>query len=209
MNILDTLRWRYASKAMNGEKVAQEKVNKILEAINLAPTSLGMQAYKVFVVENQDLKNRLCEVSKDQQPVAGCSHLLIFAARTELADRDFDAYQKALKSAGKDDETCTRYMQKIKGYVGGIDSNKIPGWLICQTYIALGVACVAAANEQIDSVPMEGFDKEKVDEILSLKEKGYTSTLLLPLGYRDQENDWNANGHKVRKGVDNLVELIK
>ncbi|SEP58749.1 Nitroreductase family protein [Thalassovita taeanensis] len=77
-----------------------------------------------------------------------------------------------------------------------------------QAYIALGIALVAAAEQEVDSTPMEGFDPSKVDEILGLKERGLRSVVLLPLGYRDASADWLLPMKKVRKPLDAIVTKV-
>lgn len=210
MSIIDNLKWRHACKAMNGKIVPQETVDKILEAIRLAPTSLGMQAYKVFVIENKTLKQTIFNKACPQQPVVGCSHLLVFAARTEIAACDYDAYFNIMQTErNKTDEQIEKYREKIEGFVNSKVGANQPAWLISQTYIGLGVACVAAAEAQVESVPIEGFDRNQMDEILSLKEKGYKSTLLLPLGYKDEANDWWGGERKLRKRTNDFIEVVK
>lgn len=210
MNVIENLKWRHACKAMNGKAVPQETVDKILEAIRLAPTSLGMQAYKVFVIENKDLKQTIFDKACPQQPVVGCSHLLVFAARTEIAASDYDLYFSIMQTErNKTDEQIEKYREKIEGFVNLKVGTNQPTWLVNQTYIGLGVACVAAAEAKIESVPIEGFDRVQLDEILSLKEKGYKSTLLLPLGYKDEANDWWDGEKKLRKSINDFIEVIK
>lgn len=210
MTTIDNLQWRHACKAMNGQQVPQETINRILEAIRLAPSSLGMQAYKVFVIENKNLKEKIFDSACPQQPIVGCSHLLVFAARTEIAEKDYDAYFHIMQSErNKTDEYIANYREKIEGFVNLKVGSNQPTWLINQTYIGLGVACVAAAEARIESVPIEGFDRAKMDEILSLKEKGYKSTILLPLGYKDETNDWWDGEKKLRKNINDFIEVFK
>lgn len=209
MNLLEDLRWRYASKSMNGTKVSEDKIDRILEAINLTPTSLGMQAYKVLVIENQELKQRIFDESCPQQPVIGCSHLLVFVTNTDISDQFMDDYFNLIeekRNMGK--EWMDKYRAKIEGFKAK-NSGNIENWLSRQVYIALGFACVAAANERVDSVPIEGYDKSILDEILNLKEKNQSSVVMLPLGYSDPETDWMSKLPKVRKELKDLIEVIK
>ena len=78
MNLLDRLKWRYAAKAMNGQKVPQDKMDNIIEAISLAPTSSGLQPFEVFVITNQEVKDKIRPVAWNQSVVSDCSHLLVF-----------------------------------------------------------------------------------------------------------------------------------
>lgn len=209
MKLIDDLKWRHACKGMNGERVPQEKIERILEAINMAPTSLGLQAYKVFVIENQELKEKIKNEACPQQPVAACSHLLVFASYTQITEKDLDKYFDLIKiKRNPGEEWLNNYRKKI-GFFMEKNYNNFENWLARQTYIALGVACVAAANERVDSVPIEGYDKDILDNILKLKEQNLASTFMLPLGYKDLEKDWMSNQPKVRKDLAELVEVIK
>lgn len=209
MKLTEGLQWRHACKGMNGEKIPQEKVNKILEAINLAPTSLGLQAYKVLVIENQELKETIFKEACPQQPITACSHLLVFASYTQITTKDLDTYFDLIKrKRNPGDEWLSNYRKKVEGFMER-NYNYFEDWLARQTYIALGVACVAAASERIDSVPVEGYDKAALDKILKLKERNLASTVMLPLGYKDPEKDWMNNQPKVRKDLNDLIEVIR
>jgi nitroreductase len=194
---------------MNGTKVSQEKVDRILEAINLAPTSLGLQAFKVLVIENNELKEQILAEACPQQPIKECSHLLVFTSYTQVTENTLDEYFaliEKVRNPGK--EWCDHYREKIEFFMEKNYGN-VEGWLASQVYIALGVACTAAANERVDSVPIEGFNKEVLNSVLHLAEKGLTSVVLLPLGYKDEVNDWLNNVPKVRKDSKDLFEVIK
>ncbi|MDR2954285.1 MAG: nitroreductase family protein [Prevotella sp.] len=209
MDLLHNLNWRHACKGMNGSKVPQEKVDRILEAINLAPTSLGMQAYKVIVIENQDLKQKIYNEACPQQPIIACSHLLLFAPFTQITSEYLDEYFDLIKrKRNPDPEWSKKYRTKIEGFMER-NYNNFESWLTKQVYIALGVACVAAANEEVDSVPIEGFDKDALNRILDLPSQHLSSGILLPLGYRDPGKDWMNGQPKVRKDLKDLIEIIK
>lgn len=209
MNLIDNLNWRHACKRMNGSKVSPEIINNILEAINLVPTSLGLQAYKVFVIENKELKDQIFKEACPQQPIIECSHLLVFATYTQITEKYLDEYFALIerkRNPGR--EWCDNYRTRINYFVENNTEN-MENWLARQTYIALGVACVAAADEKIDSVPIEGFNKEEMNRILNLPEQHLSSVVLLPLGHKDPELDWLNNKPKVRKDLFDLIELIK
>ena len=209
MNLIEDLKWRYACKGMNGAKVPQDKIERILEAINLAPTSLGMQVFKVFVIENKELKQKIFDESCQQQPVTECSHLLVFATGTQITEKYLDSYFDLIerkRNPGK--EWLDKYRKKIEAFK---DKNfeYLEDWLARQVYIALGFACVAAANERVDSVPIEGFDKNELNRILNLPEQHLSAVVMLPLGYKDPEKDWMSNQPKIRKEAKDLFEVIK
>lgn len=211
MSLIDDLKWRHACKRMNGSKVPQEKIDRILEAVNLAPTSLGLQAFKVIVIENKALKEQILNESCPQQPVKECSHLLVFASYKEVTPKMLDEYFALIdkvRNPGK--EWMDHYREKINGYIQGAGtSTNAAAWLAAQVYIALGIACTAAANERVDSVPIEGFSKTELDRILGLADKGLASVVLLPLGYKDEANDWLSHVPKVRKDINDVVEVIR
>lgn len=209
MNLIEDLNWRHACKGMDGNKIPQQTVEKILEAINLTPTSLGLQAYKVLVIENEELKQKIYNEACQQQPVTGCSHLLVFASYTQITDKYLDEYFELIsrkRNPGK--EWCDKYRKKIE-FFREKNFNDLEGWLAKQTYIALGVACTVAANERVDTVPVEGFDKEALNRILNLPEQNLSATFILPLGYKDPNLDWMNKQPKVRKDLQDLIEIIK
>lgn len=209
MNLIDDLNWRHACKGMNGTKVSKEKIDNILEAINLAPTSLGMQVFKVLVIENQKLKEQIFNEACQQQPVTACSHLLVFATGTQITEKYLDDYFALIerkRNPGKD--WCDKYRKKIETFREKNYEN-LEGWLARQVYIALGFACVVAANERVDSVPIEGFDKNILNKILNLPDQHLSAVVMLPLGYKDPEKDWINNQPKVRKDTKDLFEVIK
>lgn len=210
MELLDKLKWRYASKAMNGQKVEQEKVDRILEAAILAPTSSGLQPFEIFVVTNQAVKDQIKEAASNQPQVSDCSHLLVFAAWDHYtAERINYMFDLTNEVRGFTNDGWEGYRQ----FLLNAYTNKSPEENFIHTskqvYIAFGAALIAAAFEGVDATPMEGFSPEKVDEILGLKEKGLSSVLLLPLGYRDQEKDWLAQLEKVRKPKDKIITEVK
>ncbi len=209
MNLIEDLKWRYACKGMNGVKVPQDKIDRILEAINLAPTSLGMQVFKVLVIENQELKQQIFDKSCEQQPITGCSHLLVFATGTQITEKYLDNYFDLIerkRNPGK--EWLDKYRKKIESFRSK-NFEHLEEWLARQVYIALGFACVAAANERVDSVPIEGFDKGALNRILNLPEQHLSAVVMLPLGYKDPEKDWMSNQPKIRKEAKDLFEVIK
>lgn len=209
MELLNKLNWRYATKSMNGKKVAEEKIDNIIEAISLAPTSSGLQPFEVFVITNQELKEKIKPVAWNQSVVTDCSHLLVFAAwDTYTEDRINKMFDLVNEVRGFKNEGWENYRQMLLKSYPQKDAEENFNHAAKQAYIAFGHAVIAAAFEGVDSTPMEGFDPAAVDEILNLKEKGLRSCVLLPLGYRDVENDWLANLKKVRKSKADLVNRI-
>ena len=207
--LLDLLDWRYATKKMDPAKpVSQDKVDIIIEAIRMAPTSSGTQPFELIVVTNPDVRSDICKAAGEQSPITDGSHLLVFAA--------WDNY-----TAQRIDEVTALNIQErgdlplISGYYGNLKTNYLPrdpqvnyAHAARQAYIALGIALVACAEQGVDSTPMEGFDPAKVDEILGLKALGLRSVVLLPLGHRDPTGDWLLPMKKVRKSLDAMVTTV-
>lgn len=209
MELLDKLNWRYATKAMNGEKVAQEKIDQIIEAISLSPTSSGLQPFEVLVITNQDVKEKIKAVAWNQSVVTDCSHLLVFAAwDTYTADRINHMFDLTNDVRGFKNEGWENYRQQLLSIYPQRDAEENFQHAARQAYIAFTNAINAAAFLGVDSTPMEGFDPEAVDNILNLKEKGLRSCVMLPVGVRDENNDWLMNLKKVRKPKAELVTEI-
>ena len=209
MELLERLNWRYAAKAMNGEKVPQAKIDNIIEAISLAPTSSGLQPFEVFIVTNQEIKDKIKPVAWNQSVVSDCSHLFVFAAwDTYTADRINKAFDLVNEVRGFKNEGWENYRQMLLKTYPQQDAEANFQHAARQAYIGFTEALTACAFEEVDCTPMEGFDANAVDEILGLRAKGLRSCVLLPVGYRKTENDWLVNLKKVRKPKEDLVTLI-
>jgi nitroreductase/dihydropteridine reductase len=209
MELLDKLKWRYAAKAMNGQKVSEDKINNILEAASLAPTSSGLQPFEIMVVTNQEIKEKIRAIGWNQSVITDCSHLLVFAAwDTYTAERINKMFDLTNEARGFVNEGWENYRQMLLNSYPQKDAEVNFQHAARQAYIAFSQAIAAAAFEGVDSTPIEGFDPDALDEILNLREKGLRSCVILPLGYRDAENDWLVNLTKVRKSREDLVTLI-
>jgi len=210
MDLIEKLNWRYAAKAMNGEVVPEEKVDRILEAISLAPTSSGLQPFEVLVIKNPELKAEIKKISWNQSVVTDGSHLLVFAAwDTYTAERINKMFDLTNEIRGTKPEGFENYRRQLLKTYPQRDAEENFNHAAKQAYIALSHAMVAAACEDVDSTPLEGFDPAALDEILGLKAKGLRSCAMLPLGYRDTEKDWLVNQTKVRKSREDLVTVIE
>lgn len=210
MELIDKLNWRYAAKAMNGNKIPQEKIDNIIEAISLAPTSSGLQPFEIIVITNQELKEKIRPISWNQSVITDCSHLIVFAAwDTYTAERINKMFDLTNKVRGFKNEGWENYRQMLLGSYPQKDAEVNFNHATKQAYIAFSQAIAAAAFEGVDSTPLEGFDPDALDKILGLKEKGLRSCVMLPLGYRDAENDWLVNLKKVRKEKEDLVTIME
>lgn len=206
----EKLNWRYATKKMDASKpVSQDKVDRILEAANLAPTSSGLQPFEIIVVTNPEVKAKLSVAAYGQSQIVDGSHVLVFAAWDNYTAERIDAVVANLeaKRGGKSD-AVTGYYDNLKAQYLPRSAEVNYDHAARQAYIAFGVALTAAAFEAVDSTPMEGFDPAKVDEILGLREKGLRSVTLMPLGYRADAGDWLNGAKKVRKPMDEMVTLV-
>lgn len=209
MELLDKLNWRYATKAMNGKTVDEDKIDRILEAARLAPTSSGLQPFEIIVITNNDIKEQIKPVAWDQSVITDSSHLLVFAAwDTYTAERINQVFDMTNSVRGYENEGFENYRQMLLNTYPQKDAEENFIHASKQAYIAFGFAVAAAAYEGVDATPMEGFDPDAVDKILGLREKGLRSAVLLPLGYRDEDNDWLANQVKVRKPKEQLVTVL-
>lgn len=208
--LTDTLNWRYATKKMDAtQAVPAEKVERILEAIRLAPTSSGLQPFEVLVVTNPDVKARLRAAAFDQAQITDGSHVLVFAAWDNYTDARLDDWMalNAAKRGGPTD-TLTAYAERLRGIYVPRDAEENYQHAARQAYIALGFALTAAAFEKVDSTPMEGFDPAQVDEILGLRARGLRSVVILPLGYRAAAGDWLNGLPKVRRDRTDMISEI-
>ena len=210
MNALnELLNWRYATKKMDPTKaVSQEKVDTIIEAVRMAPTSSGTQPFELIVVTNPELRGKIAEAASGQTPITDGSHLLVFAAWDNYTSERIDEVTQLNIDARGDIPLIHDYYNNLKSNYVPRDAEVNYAHAARQAYIALGIALVAAAEQEVDSTPMEGFDPAKVDEILGLKERGLRSVVLLPLGYRDPAGDWLLPMKKVRKSRDTIVTQV-
>ena len=210
-DLINKLKWRYATKKMDASRpVPQQKIENILEAIRLTASSSGLQPYEVIVVTNPELRAQIVPHAWNQAQITDCSHLLVFAAwdnyTAERINRMFDLVND---ERGFKNEGWEAYRQKLLAAYVPRDAETNYQHAARQAYIGLGTALIAAAEEGVDSTPMEGFDPDKVDEILSLRARGLRSVILLPLGYRAEEGDWLVNLKKVRRSREDFVSEMQ
>jgi len=208
--LLDQLNWRYAAKKYNpSRKVPAVKLERILEAIRLAPTSSGLQPFELFVVTNQELREKIKAIGYQQQQIVDCSHLLVFAAWDDTtAKRVNMMFDLANEIRQTHNEGWENYRQMLLGIVASRGEEVNFQLAARQAYIALGVALVAAAAEEVDATPMEGFDPDALDEILQLRQHGLRSVVIMPIGYRDEVGDWLVGLKKVRRSRDALITEV-
>lgn len=210
-DLIQKLQWRYATKKMNPLKaVPPEKVERILEAARLAPTSSGLQPYEIIVVTSKELREKIKPIAWNQGQITDCSHLLVFAAWDNYTPERINAMFDLVKEQrGFTSEGWENYRKMLLSNYPGRDPQVNFEHAARQAYIGLGAALIAAAFEEVDSTPMEGFDPKALDEILGLGLRGLRSVAILPLGYRDEANDWLVNLKKVRRPREEFItEMI-
>lgn len=211
MSLIDDLQWRHATKAYDPtKKVSQEDITKIVEAARLAPTSSGLQPFNVFVVENQEIKQKLSEGSLNPECMIECSHVLVFAAwDTYTAERIDTMFEYTAEERGLPKDRFSGYTDMLKAsYLTRADELNF-AHTARQTYIALGLALAQAAELRIDSTPAEGFKNEVVDSVLGLDKLGLKSVTLMYVGYADQERDWLGSMKKVRTPIEDFAIELK
>ena len=206
MNFTDALRWRYATKKFDPSKVVDEStVESLLDAANLSATSYGLQPFKLVVIRNQELQDQLITSSYGQRQVADASHVIVIAARTDV-DADYISQyvdliesERALGAGTMDD-----YKAIMTGAVTGMSADAMSDWTAKQAYIVLGTLLAACGTQQIDACPMEGFVANEYNEILKLGQHNLSAVVVVPIGYR-AEDDVNQNNKKVRRPLDEMV----
>jgi len=206
MSSIDNLQWRYAVKKFDQHKSLTEvQINILKEAFNLTATSYGLQPVKLVVVKNKEIQQSLVPHSWNQQQVADASHLLVLCVQKELTPEDIESYFNLVKSTrNTPDEILNPFKSFLKDAINSKSKDEITSWAKNQAYIALGNLMTVAANEKIDSCPMEGFAPEKYDEILNLKSHNLASVLVMPVGFR-AEDDYMKDLKKVRRKISEVV----
>ncbi len=197
MNLLDNLKWRYATKQFNSEKIVTNTDLEFLkEAIQLSVSSYGLQFYQVLIVTDKEIRRKLRLASWDQPQITDASHLFIFCRQTRDYHQGVDEYiQRVIDT------------QHIKNSIENMTPEDRKSWTEKQTYLALSNLLTACAEKRIDSCPMEGFDKQAYDRILNLNELGLSASVIAPVGYRSIK-DVTANRTKVRKPLLDLFQSI-
>ena len=208
-NFIENASWRYATKKYDtAKKVSQSDLDALKKGVSLTATSYGLEPYKVFIVENQNLKEKLVEASWGQKIVAEASHVFVFANILDFGSVQMDAYFENLT------KTRNIPMDAVKGYsdfmqttINGMSLENRNIWTAKQTYLALGNLLNAAAELKIDATPMEGISPEKYNEIMGLNALGLSAVLACPIGYRS-EDDATQFYKKVRKSQQDLFTTL-
>ena len=209
MDTIQQLEWRYAAKKFDKTKtLSKDKLHTIKQAFNLTATSFGLQTINLIVIENKDLRASLVEHAYGQSQVIDASHLLVICIQENIKEQHIsDYYSNIKKIRATPDEVLDPYKKSLMDMMKRMSIEEKQQWSKNQAYIALGNLMTVCAIEKIDSCPMEGFAPKKFDEVLKLKEKHLKSVLLLPVGYR-ADDDMFANFEKVRRPIEeSIIEL--
>ena len=206
---MEAMDFRHACKIFDEtKKISDEDMKFILEVGRKSPSSFGQEGWKFLVITNEELKAKLRPFCWDQPQITTCSHLVIILAaidavkpesgvpalrfaRREMPQEKKDFYNKLYK----DHLTVTKVLDS--------DEN-VYSWTARQTYIAAGNMMTAAAIKGIDSCPIEGFEKAKVEEVLGLDTKKFQLSMVLPFGYRI-----NPQSTQMRLPFEEVIEFIK
>jgi nitroreductase len=206
MNTIESLKWRYAVKKFNNKKLLnKEQINIIKEAFNLTATSYGLQPLKLLVISNKEIQKELVAHSWNQPQVLEASHLLVICIPKTYSKNEVEAYFDLVqKIRNTPIEIIKPFKEFLTAEIDKKSQEELLGWNKNQAYLALGNLLTVCALEKIDACPMEGFIPEKYDEVLGLSEKNLTSTLVLPVGFR-ADDDYMKDLKKVRKNTNDVV----
>jgi len=208
--ILKALNWRYAVKVFDkNKKVSDEDLYTILESARLSPSSSGIEMWKFIVVENGEVRTKLREAGDNQPKITDASHLIVLTYRT---DTEKNLVKERLERTAKIQNQSIETLGGLKAVLEGgvakhIKQEDLEYWVKAQAYIPLGMMIYTSSLLGVDAGPMEGFNPEKVDEILGLHEKNLKSVTMLALGYRGE--DPASTRPKVRREFEEVIEFVK
>jgi nitroreductase/dihydropteridine reductase len=205
-DIIDQLKWRYATKKFDDTKIlSEEKLTILKESFNLTATSYGLQPLKMVVIGNSELKEKLVPITMKQEQVMNASHVLVLCTETEMnSDYIKEYFNRVEETRNTSRDVLSSFENFLIAEFSEKSKNNVETWMAKQAYLALGNLLTVCALEDIDSCPIEGFEPEKYDELLGLNEMGLRSVLVLAIGYR-AEDDFFSGFKKVRRGVDEVI----
>ena len=208
MTTIQQQQWRYACKKFDATKqLTQQQVKALGQAFNLTATSYGLQPMKLIVVHNKALQEKLVPASYGQNQVFEASHVLVLCAQKDMEEQHIQDYFERVKELrNTPDEILNPFKKHLLHWASNTKQEDLEQWARKQTYIALGNLLNTCAALEIDSCPMEGFNPEAYDELLELKGSNFTSSLVLPVGFRHDE-DYMAGLAKVRKKEEDIIEF--
>ncbi|VXB09199.1 NAD(P)H-dependent oxidoreductase [Maribacter litoralis] len=207
--ILNKLNWRYATKNFDSSKqVSNEDLNTLLEAGRLTASSYGLQPYEIYVIKNEEVRKELRKASYDQPQITDASYIIVLANKPTFDDSMIDDYiANIMKVRGLSKEDLEGFSKTMKSTLLDLPDAYKGAWTSNQAYIVLGNLMTIAAEMEIDTCPMEGFDKEQYNEILGLTDKGLNAAVVLAVGYRSSE-DATQHYPKVRYPEEQIITHI-
>ena len=207
--LLDNLNWRYATKKFDAtKKISSADLNTLKEAVRLAASSYGLQPYKVVIVENPEIREKLKAAAYGQTQITDASQIFIFANDLNAGAESVDAYIKNIsETRGVPTDALAGFADMMKGTIANLSQDAKNIWTAKQTYIALGTLLAAAAELKIDATPMEGFNAAAFNEILGFDKLGLNASVIATVGYRHGEDD-TQHYKKVRKSHEELFITI-
>lgn len=208
-NIIEDLNWRYATKRYDStKKVDDGKLNIIKESLRLVPTSFGLQPLKYLIITDPEIRLKLQGASFNQSQITEASHLIVICTFIEIRDNDIEDYlQEMVATQETEPSKLEGFRKYLKSSLAPLSQKEKKEWNSKQAYIALGQLLHTCAQLRIDATPMEGFEPEKYDDIMALKERNLQATLVCPIGYRHKE-DQAQHRKKVRRKMEHLFEEI-
>ncbi len=207
--LLENLNWRYATKKFDAtKKISASDLNTLKEAVRLSASSYGLQPYKVIIVENPEVREKLNAAAYGQTQITDASQLFIFANDLDLGAVSVDNYIKNIsETRGVPVEALGGFSDMMKGTIANLSEEAKNIWSAKQTYIALGTLLSAASELKIDATPMEGFNAAQFNEILGFDKLGLNASVIATVGYRHDEDD-AQHYKKVRKSHEELFITI-
>lgn len=205
MHLLENLKWRYATKKFETKKkVSKQDLDILKEAIQLTPTSYGLQPFKILIIKDLETRNKLSSASYNQPQITTASHLFVFCNYTQLPKNEIENYiQLTAKTQHISPNILDDYKQLISNDLNQRNQTEIQNWSKNQNYIAMSNLLNACAELKIDACPMEGFDNKAYNEVLGLDKLQLNASILVPIGYR-AIHDNSQYREKVRKGFDQI-----
>jgi nitroreductase/dihydropteridine reductase len=208
MELIKNLQWRYAVKQYSEELVSEDKIDQIIEAINLSASSCGIQPYRLFVITNPEMRQKLSMGSFNVQ-IQASSHLLVFAGLNKITVEYIADYIAMMEQQRNLENGALNVLRDtLISYFSTQTPEQNAIWSDKQAYIGLGTALIAAAELKVDATPMEGFDPQLFDDVIGLSEKGLHASVIISLGYRDASNDYLASMPKVRLPINEFSSKI-
>jgi nitroreductase len=206
MNTIDSLKWRYAVKKFDANKfLTKEQISTLKDAFNLTATSYGLQPLKLVVIENKTIQKELVTHSWNQPQVVDASHLLVICVPKKYTSKEVTNYFNLVQDIRNTPDSINNpFKDFLTAEIEKKTQEELFIWNKNQAYIALGTLLTVCALEKIDSCPMEGFISEKYNDVLKLEAHNLTATLVLPVGFRAND-DYMKDLKKVRKKIDDVI----